>query len=278
MIRPLVPLLLLSCVLSASALVRPGLHVSGAYGFTHYDPDDLNEINRVFEAVSRSVGFKGYTVEAFNGHAEKVFGLGLHWKRVWTTLEAEIWEEAFTQRNVPFSFNALIGNVDAEERYLFVPLCLMFKVPVSLGRWLFTPGYGPGLMLGNATVHIATRYTAGRADDDLTLDFTSGAALIHRFGLDALYRPRPWLGAGLSGGYRISTIPHLEVETSKGYSYIFNILFNGGADPGDRLHLGYETLSFIRESEKRPSHHQAEGDMTGWYLWLRFTFLIGGLS
>ncbi|MFH1761756.1 MAG: hypothetical protein ABIA63_11715, partial [bacterium] len=63
--------------------------ISGAYGYTHYNPDDLNDVNRIFERISReAAGFKGYTVEPFNGHSEYALSIGLSWKQINVALES----------------------------------------------------------------------------------------------------------------------------------------------------------------------------------------------
>ena len=270
----LLPLILLFAS-GASSFPAPALTVSGAYGYTHYYPDDLNAVNRIFEKTSRDFGFNGYTVRPFNGHAEEMVGLGLLWRRLEFSMEAEIWKEQFSQSNVNFTYSGLTGTVNADENYLFLPVTLMLKYPVRLGRFLIMPGYGPGIMFGSATVNMSTAYYGTRPDDKMGLSFTSGINVIHRLCLDAYYRFLPWLGAGVSGGYRFSTIPYLEVSDKSGSSYIFDRLFNGGAVKGDRLFTRYDNLNFLKESDKLPSHHLVQGDMTGYYLWLKLIFIIG---
>ncbi|MFH0919085.1 MAG: hypothetical protein V1913_01875 [Fibrobacterota bacterium] len=267
--------LLMFLLLAASLWARPALTVSAGYGYTHYSPDDLNEVNRIFEKTSQSIGFRGYTVEPFSGHGESMLSLGLQWKHVACALEVEVWRETFSQRNVPFSVTGFSGSVNADENYLFLPACLMFKYPFFWRRLYITPGYGPGIMFGNATVNMVTDFTSSRSDDEVTYTFTSGVNIIHRFNIDAFYRVLPWAGIGFSGGWRISQIPYLEVSEKKGNSFMFNLLFNGGADKGDRLYTGYETLSFVTPSENQSFHHLVVGDMTGYYLWLKMVFLIG---
>jgi hypothetical protein len=58
---------------------------------------------------------------------------------------------------------------------------------------------------------------------------------------------------------------------------MFNLLFGGRPEKGDRLNTGYQSLSFLNASEKAsfPLSHQVIGDMTGYYLWLKLVFLIG---
>jgi hypothetical protein len=262
--------------LASTLCAAPSLLLSGGGGFTHYNPDDLNEVNRVFEEVSRSVGFSGYTVETFSGHSEKVLGLGLAWKHVQAELEAEIWRESFGQIAVGFNLSTynLAGTVTASEDYTFVPLCLMVKYRRPVGRFIFAAGYGPGIMLGGARVNIQTGYSTGQSSDTLNLKLTSGANLIHRFGLDAQFRIFPWLGLGVSAGYRFSVIKYLEVSGKQGGSKVFNLLFNGGADTGDRLYLGYGTLNFVPETEVMPQHHLVLGDITGYFVWIKANILI----
>jgi len=267
-------LIVLLFFLSASLAAGPVYTLSGAFGFTHYFPDDLNEVNRIFEAVSRANGFKGYKVEPFNGHLESFLGAGAEWKHLSLSLEAEIWQETFSQRNVAFSTTGLSGTVNADEKYLFLPVTLMLKYPVRWRRLRITPGYGPGIMFGSAHVNMSTRYS-NRPADNLDLSFTSGFNVIHRLGVDVFYKLFSWVGAGVSGGYRFSQIPYLEVAEKKGDSFIFNLIFNGGAEEGDRLYTGYETLRFIKENEKLPRDHLVVGDMTGYYLWFRLIFMIG---
>jgi hypothetical protein len=268
-------MLVLLSFAAAQSFPRPALTLSGAYGYTHYYPDDLNAVNRIFEETSRSFGFKGYTVKPFNGHAEQMVGVGLLWRRVECSVESEVWREQFSQRDIHFTYNNLAGTVNADENYLFLPITLMFKYPIRLGRFLLLPGYGPGIMFGSATVNMSTVYYGTFPDDDLHLSFTSGFNLIHRFCLDAYYRFLPWVGAGVSAGYRFSIIPYLEVSKKEGYSYIFDRLFDGGAEVGRRLYLGHGNLNFVSEGDVRPFHQLVRGDMTGYYLWLKFIFIIG---
>lgn len=261
---------------AAQCFPRPALVVDGAFGYTHYKPDDLNAVNSIFEKTSRSAGFRGYTVETFSGHAEEMLGVGAAWKHLLCMLEAEIWQEKFAQRGVPFTFQSMNGGVDADENYLFLPVTLMFKYPVQWRKLFLTAGYGPGIMFGSATVAMRTKYNGSRPDDDMTLDFTSGATVIHRLALDALYRVTPWLGVGLAGGYRFSEIPYLQVDKKTGDSFIFNVLFNGGAEKGDKLYTAFDqTLDFIPESERQSFHHLIKGNMTGYYIWLKLQFYLG---
>ncbi|MBL8028793.1 MAG: hypothetical protein JNL74_20380 [Fibrobacteres bacterium] len=252
------------------------MNINLGYGFTNYSPDDLNEVNRIFEATSRAAGFNGYTVEPFNGHLETMLGIGVEWPRFVCALEAEIWRENFSQRGVAFSTSGLTGTVDADEKYLFLPITLMLKYPIKWNRFLFTPGYGAGIMFGGASIRMATKYTSSNPDDELNLKFTSGFNQIHRLGFDLFYKVFSNAGVGMSAGYRFSKIPYLEVSEVNGYSKIFNILFNGGADKGDKLYTKYESLNFIAESERTNRDHLVVGDMTGFYLWLKLFLQIGG--
>jgi hypothetical protein len=268
------PILYLIFTINLPILAAPNLFISAGYGLTHYSPDDLNEVNRIFEATSRAAGFNGYKVEPFNGHLESMLGVSLQWKRISCALEAEVWQENFSQRNVAFSTSGLSGKIDADENYLFVPITLMFKYPISWRRFIITPGYGPGIMFGGANIRMSTTYSSNNPNDELDLSFTSGFNVIHRLGVDAYFKVVPWAGVGLSCGYRFSKIPYLEVDKVDGSSKIFNILFNGGADNGDRLHIRYETLNFIQDFEKSNADQLVVGDMTGYYLWLKIIFIF----
>ena len=125
--------------------------------------------------------------------------------------------------------------------------------------------------MGDASVRISTTYGGARPDDDLRLGISSGISPVQRVALDAGVHLWPWLRLGISAGYRWSAMPYLEVDEVSGSSYIFNLLFNGGAEAGDRLFIGNETLYFVQEQEaaERPFMSRVEGNLSGYTLWLR---------
>lgn len=270
-------------VLSLNAVVFAvtEIGINAGCGYTHYNPADLNEVNRIFEKTSRQMGFKGYKVEEFDGHIEQTVSGIVNWKHWQVGLESEIWKESFSQHNVPFTFGDLTGAVTANENYLFVPTVCMLSYNFRLGRFVLSPGYGAGVMLGNASVDISTVYTGGaRPDDALKISISSGANIVHRLSFESMVKPFQWLGFGFCGGYRYSVIKYFQVTGVNGYSYIFNLLFNGGAKKDDKLYISqeYEALLFTDEQNKQPYHHLVEGNISGVFAWFKVFFFYGGFN
>ena len=324
MLRALMVLLVLTslpvCAGGDSLSMRSwGFFASYSYGYTHYLAKDLNDVMQALERQSaEAAGLNHYQVDNFNGHPRQAAMLGWFWRKWSLGLEAEAWVEDFRQHNIPFYMNrdldtrftpdariscadlhapgfepvqgGTAGCIDAQEIFNIVPLTLQLGRSFPLWRerlWL-TAGLGAGVLAGDARLIVTTDFLGqdSRPDDTLDVVLYPGVNLVGKAFLELEYRPIPFLGISLKGGYRHSGMDHVEIRDKKGESFLFGLILtnDGTITNGDRAYLirsqasGQDQL-VLRAPPTQAEIHAAslsgssftpvQGDFSGWMLELK---------
>ncbi|MFC1584511.1 hypothetical protein ACFL5V_03075 [Fibrobacterota bacterium] len=295
-------------IISWSNIFGLDLFISGGYGWTHYEAEDLNKFMVLLERQTNEGGFNPYQVQQFDGHWMQAWSLGVIKKPWKLAVEAEFWIESFKQSEVAFDSGSggreerltcahladpayqaggPYGCIEAEEEFVFLPLMLQLSYNKGFFNRLFMDaGYGIGIMAGYAGISISTDYYGGSGmDDKVEFGIDPGVNLLHKFFLDFELRPLSWLGIQTRSGYRISKLNGFTLVDKKGDSQLFNRMFNN-PEEGDELYFeSYGNTSLSEEivigkktdAGRATTLHRIEGDFTGWFVNARVNFYWRGL-
>jgi hypothetical protein len=263
---------LILILLIASAEAKLALFLSGCPGYTWYSPDALNRLNTILRQTSEDYDIKGYGDETFSGAMDLGFSCGAIWNNITIDLQVERWHESFVQKDLTFDYITTQGRINVYKEYVFMPVVFTLKYRIPVKKVVLSPGYSAGVMLGRANISIATEFSTGLSDS-LSYDLTSGINLVQKIGVHACFAVVPWFGLGIEGGYRISNIKYFKVSRVRGHSFIFNMLINDDPAVDDRIQIQDNRMRFARQSEENASMQTVNGDMSGFYLWLKFIFI-----
>ncbi len=283
-----------------------------AQGYTHYEAKDLNRVLILMEKTTQQHGFNNYAVNQFDGHPQNALVLGAKYGPWSLGLEAEFWVESFRQDDVPFDLASaerleritcqdlqnpaytitdLAGCVQANETFNFIPVTLQVTREVWSHSWRHSQagvsvGYGLGVMAGSAHVEMATQYYGEGAipNDKVRFEVWPGVNRLHKFFMDAEWRPWRFVGLDWRTGYRISHLDGFSLRSQSGSSRVFQTVFPG-AKPGANLYIAsfsndpnQDQLYVGTEEEAKQQtvgkFHLVNGDFTGWFVQAKLNFYL----
>lgn len=258
--------LVVIAAIPAAAGSFPALTLTLGGGYTGYRAADLDRVNRILEDTYRSIDSTNqYTVYRFDGQAALSLRAGLEQGLWYLGLETTVWRELFTQHDLSLAVMGITGQLDVKQEFWFLPTALTAGYGFRFRRFAIRPRYGLGALLGRAAVNLVSQLD-NRDDDALSFNLDSGLTPVQTFSCDIACPVRPWLGVGVSAGYRLAKIRYFKVAKIDGSSYLFGMLFDPSLQAGDRLYFGYDTLRFVQEDEVKPGYRLVTGDLSGFYL------------
>jgi hypothetical protein len=293
------------------------LFSSYSLGYTHYQAGDLNDIMKLLANQSADAGgLNRYDVDQFDGHPRQALVLGFEYKFLQVGLEGEFWVEDFKQQDVPFYTSRDIdpafedrtvlscddfrqadfvpyaggsaGCLRGQEVFTIIPLTLQLGFIWQPFKWSrIIPGYGIGVLAGDARVIVETDFIGANArpDDRMEVVLWPGVNLVQKFFLDMEFKPSQYFGVSWRSGWRISEMDYVEIRQKQGDSFLFGMVLsdNSEIEEGNRVYIqrnsNTDDILVIRdaptEREKLVAsrtgsfYDQVQGDFTGWFLELK---------